>query len=216
MTHIFGGEWTTEKLSCLDKYLQAYQTIMKKKQFRTVYIDAFAGSGQYTPKTDTSVSLSLFDDDPDVLEYAKGSARIALEIPHPFDTYVFIDHKKEYTDQLVMLRDEFPGKDIRINTDDANSYLLSIPNIIRGHNNLRGVLFLDSYGAKVEFDTLKGIANTGVFDVWYLFPLGMGLNRLLSRKWPPPEGFARRLDLMLGDDGWRNAFYESIKSSSTS
>ena len=212
MTQNFGGEWTSQKLSCLKKYLEAYQTIMKKYRFKTVYVDAFAGSGEYKPKTDPSISL--FNDDPDAIEYAKGSARIALELSQPFDAYVFIDANKEYTDQLQVLSNDFPSLQsrIRIKTDDANSYLISIPKIMKANSDWRGVLFLDSYGAKLDFDTLKRIADTGVFDVWYLFPLGMGLNRLLSKTWPLPEGFANRLDLLLGDNGWRDVFYETARS----
>ena len=41
----FGGDWTTEKLERVKKYLQAYVRIMNKQNFRFLYIDAFAGTG---------------------------------------------------------------------------------------------------------------------------------------------------------------------------
>ncbi len=45
----FGGAWTQQKLSALDKYLQAYTTIFKgnpKARFYSItYVDAFAGTG---------------------------------------------------------------------------------------------------------------------------------------------------------------------------
>ena len=47
--HQFGGIWTEQKLAALKKYLVAYQTIFKQnlaaQHYRTVYVDAFAGTG---------------------------------------------------------------------------------------------------------------------------------------------------------------------------
>ncbi|MGI9165743.1 MAG: hypothetical protein ACR2G5_05060 [Pyrinomonadaceae bacterium] len=48
----FGGEWTSEKLKRVRKYLVAYATIMNKQKFRYAYIDAFAGTGYRTLKHD--------------------------------------------------------------------------------------------------------------------------------------------------------------------
>ncbi|MFH0920105.1 MAG: hypothetical protein V1913_07055 [Fibrobacterota bacterium] len=44
-THNFGGDWTSQKLEKVRKYLHAYATIMSKKHFHFAYIDAFAGTG---------------------------------------------------------------------------------------------------------------------------------------------------------------------------
>ena len=42
----FGGDWTKDKLDMVERYLNAYTTALKKKDyFRLMYIDAFAGSG---------------------------------------------------------------------------------------------------------------------------------------------------------------------------
>ena len=35
----------------------------------------------------------------------------------------------------------------------------------------RGVIFLDPFGASLEWQTLKVIAATEALDVWYFFPL---------------------------------------------
>jgi hypothetical protein len=48
--HRFGGDWTTQKLDVLAKYLCSYTTALKHKPsqsrpFRKAYIDAFAGTG---------------------------------------------------------------------------------------------------------------------------------------------------------------------------
>lgn len=48
--HVFGGDWTSDKLERVRKYLCAYTTIFKNNvrasYFSTIYVDAFAGTGQ--------------------------------------------------------------------------------------------------------------------------------------------------------------------------
>ena len=92
--HSFGGEWSTEKLDCLRKYLEAYRMIFCKNQrarhLTTNYVDAFAGTGYRTPSSNKRLPENptlLFDDldqDSETQEYLKGSARIALEVTPPF------------------------------------------------------------------------------------------------------------------------------------
>jgi three-Cys-motif partner protein len=42
----FGGNWTEQKIEIVVNYAKAYLTIMNKnKQFKTLYFDGFAGSG---------------------------------------------------------------------------------------------------------------------------------------------------------------------------
>ena len=42
---LFGGSWTEQKLEILKKYLETYNTVLKKQPFERVYIDGFAGTG---------------------------------------------------------------------------------------------------------------------------------------------------------------------------
>ncbi|MDI6696859.1 MAG: hypothetical protein QME21_17565 [Anaerolineales bacterium] len=50
--HDFGGDWTTEKLERIRKYLSAYMKIFSKNKgaqyLILIYIDAFAGTGYRT------------------------------------------------------------------------------------------------------------------------------------------------------------------------
>lgn len=91
----FGGNWTTQKLRYLAKYLPAYTTIMRNQTFKEyIYIDAFAGTGWFVLKQNEKqeeqnmVQLSLLSDISTEFEEAKteqlnkdldGSARIALK-----------------------------------------------------------------------------------------------------------------------------------------
>uniref|UniRef100_UPI003159666C hypothetical protein n=2 Tax=Cupriavidus TaxID=106589 RepID=UPI003159666C len=65
MSHIFGGEWTEQKLVALQKYLEAYRQIFTKNEraryFRTVYIDAFAAPAPAAKPSNLASVPPLFD-----------------------------------------------------------------------------------------------------------------------------------------------------------
>ena len=50
--HVFGGDWTEDKLTRLSKYLNAYRRIFTTNPnasfLKTRYVDAFAGTGSRT------------------------------------------------------------------------------------------------------------------------------------------------------------------------
>ena len=82
--HKFGGTWTQDKLGRIGKYLPAYTTIFRSNErarfLRTVYVDAFAGTGYSEPITrKESDQLFLEFEEKEAREFLKGSARIALE-----------------------------------------------------------------------------------------------------------------------------------------
>jgi three-Cys-motif partner protein len=52
----FGGDWTAIKLEILKKYLSAYTTILRKKNYyKIAYIDAFAGTGYIKDKSKNKI-----------------------------------------------------------------------------------------------------------------------------------------------------------------
>lgn len=107
----FGGDWTTEKLEHIRKYLVAYATIMNKQKFRFAYIDAFAGTGYRTVERDdedqTSLLLPELADD-EAIKFIDGSARIALGVRPRFTKYIFVERIRGHTLELEKLRAEFP------------------------------------------------------------------------------------------------------------
>lgn len=70
------------------------------------------------------------------------------------------------------------------------------------------MLFLDPYGMQVEWKTIEAIARTKAIDLWLLFPLSIGVNRLLTKSGDIPESWRRRLDLLLGTEDWYEEFYK--------
>jgi three-Cys-motif partner protein len=72
-------------------------------------------------------------------------------------------------------------------------------------------VFLDPYGMQVDWSLLKAIAATKAIDLWILFPLGMAVNRLLTRSEPPPDSWAQALTRVFGTEDWRQTYYPQQK-----
>lgn len=60
----------------------------------------------------------------------------------------------------------------------------------------------------VAWRTVEAIARTKAIDMWYLFPLGVGVNRLLKKEGDIPPGWQKRLDDIFGEPDWRDRFYD--------
>ncbi|WP_298401632.1 three-Cys-motif partner protein TcmP [uncultured Chloroflexus sp.] len=213
--HQFGGDWTKRKLEALRKYLDAYMKIFtaneKAKSFHTVYVDAFAGTGYRTPTDSDEPSLFPELTEQDNQEFLKGSASIALEMDKPFKEYLFIEQKQSHVAALEHLKKQFPERRIQIKQGDANTILHTW---IRETNwrCTRAVVFLDPYGMQVEWSLIEAIAKTEAIDLWLLFPLGVGVNRLLTKCAPPPPTFSDRLTRFFGTEEWRDRFYHRQKT----
>ena len=73
----------------------------------------------------------------------------------------------------------------------------------------RAVLFLDPYGMQVDWVTIEAVARTKAIDMWLLFPVGIGVNRLLKRDADIPQAWRVRLSALLGTDEWFEEFYRT-------
>ncbi len=136
-----------------------------------------------------------------------GSARLALKTEPRFDRYVFIERSAERCAQLEALKTEFPhlASDIQIRQGDANDEIQELCD--KEWKSHRAVLFLDPYGMQVEWKTIEAIGETEAIDLWLLFPLGIGVNRLLTKSGHIPESWRRRLNTLLGTEDWYDEFY---------
>ena len=220
--HSFGGEWTSTKLAVLAKYLTAYIDALKNQSFVTAYIDAFAGTGYRTMSREREEDApsgnllfpDLATDEPQQL--LDGSARLALKARGSgaqgadarFHRFIFIERDAARCRQLEGLKTEFPdlAKDIRVEQGDANAEIQKL--CAKKWSGRRAVLFLDPYGMQVEWPTIEAIAKTKAIDLWLLFPLGIGVSRLLTRSGEIPKGWRTRLDKLLGTTTWYDEFYK--------
>ena len=212
--HRFGGDWTEAKLDVLAKYLRGYTTALKNSTFEKFYIDAFAGTGyRNTRRGDAGPAASPSSLLPDLAELEPqalldGSARRALATDPRFDRYLFVERDAARCVQLETLRAEFTQLTdaIEIRQGDANAEIQALCS--GSWHTRRAVLFLDPYGMQVEWATLEAVARTQAIDLWILFPLGIGVNRLLVKSGDVPEAWRRRLDLLLGTQEWYDEFYK--------
>ncbi len=191
----FGGEWTERKLDILQRYLDAYTTVMTNQRFRLMYIDAFAGEGQ----------IGIREDD-DGVRFLRGSSERALSIGNrPFDRLVFVEKDRGRCEELELLREQHLERDVRIENADANDFLR---NLQEDWRNWRGVLFLDPFAAQVKWSTIKTIAAFNALDTWLLFPVS-AIARILPRT-RRPEDVSReweaRLNLVYGDESWKDLY----------
>lgn len=208
--HYFGGDHTEIKLDILGKYLQAYTSALKSKFRGSLwYIDAFAGTGSRTVKSE-AIPADLFREfSPERIETRRGSARIALDTDPQFDRLVFMDARPKHCEALRALEREYPGRDITVAEGDANR-LIQDEIKWRGWRDTRAVLFLDPYGTEVEWETLQAIASTKAIDVWYLFSLA-GLYRNAARDISAVDPSKRKtLTRLLGTDQWEYELYSPV------
>jgi three-Cys-motif partner protein len=203
--HQFGGPWTIKKLEVVRKYLAGYTQALKNQPFRRYYIDAFAGTGDRTTIVKPQRFKPFFEPT-ELDEVIKGSARVALEIDPPFHGYVFIEKRQRRSSSLQQLKAEFPARQIEVLTEDANDAVQRICRDWSWRSN-RAVLFLDPYGMQVSWETLSVVARTKAIDTWILYPVGMGLNRLLTRSGQISAEWQQTIDRSLGCSNWRTVFY---------
>jgi three-Cys-motif partner protein len=171
-------------------------------------VDAFAGTG-VIPRpniegafTELIPALSEAEE-----EFRKGSVRRALEVNPPFHRYVFIEKDRAKCEELLALQNEFPNTGIEVVNDDANTALLKWCRDMDTKRE-RAVVFLDPFGASVEWTVVEAIARTRAVDLWILFPYG-AVNRMLTRGQKPSPSWSDKLTRVFGTNAWERRFYSS-------
>jgi three-Cys-motif partner protein len=206
----FGGDWTKDKLARVRKYLDAYVRVMKKQPFHTIYVDAFAGTGYQSLGYEENPGELLLPElaEQDARGFLDGSARQALQVVPEFSEYIFIEKNKRRANELEKLKTAFPSKasKIKVENEEANKYIADFCEN-RDWRKCRAVMFLDPFGMQVVWDTIQMIAATQAIDMWYLFPLGVAVNRLLRKDGEIDESIRIRLNEIFGTTSWYDAFY---------
>ena len=194
----FGGAWTQEKLGILRNYLNEYTTALKNQPFTLHYVDAFAGAGAIEAQGDA-----------DGIELLLGSPKVALEIENkPFDRLIFIEINQDKADFLRTMITQGNNADrAQVIIEDANQYLPKFCAAMGPYD--RAVIFLDPFGAQVNWETVQVIADTEKCDTWILFPVS-AIRRLLPRRGEVrSQGNEARLTKVFGDESWRDRQHPS-------
>jgi three-Cys-motif partner protein len=117
--HEFGGQHTELKLSVVESYLKAYTKALRNKFDELWYIDAFAGTGARTVRTEARDGDLLEAPVPEQIEQRRGSAQIAVDVEPAFDRIIFIDAKAKHCAALRELKARYPDRDITVWEEDA-------------------------------------------------------------------------------------------------
>ena len=150
---IFGGPWTCIKTDLVAAYFKFFNTALKNKPFKRVYIDAFAGSGAFRYIEDTP-AVSLFGPRDASLDIHPGSAQRALSVQPGFDRIIFIEKKRNNVKQLEALIRESGHPAATVEQGDCNHVLSQLCRRAAWRKS-RGVIFLDPFGMKVDWSTLE-------------------------------------------------------------
>lgn len=200
----FGAGHTGKKLDVLDHYHGTFPLNMRGR-YRTIYIDAFAGTGKVLLSADEGPVLPGMESAPEVLE---GSAPRALRAALPYDKYIFIEKSRRKLNALKADLDErFPyhmGR-CEFRCADANAAMAEIC-ASTDWAKYRAVVFLDPFGNQIAWETLEAIARTGAADVWYLFPAGLGVWRQIPKRGKVPAKTAQSVTRMVGANDWMFLF----------
>lgn len=207
------GPWARQKLDGLEAYLDAYTTALSKQNFDLYYIDAFAGSGKSRLRgysDDNDPTNSPFLDEAfaaSEAEFIEGSPRRALGLSRPFKKYFFFDADPIRAQILATVGKEYPGREFVVEIGDGNQLIRSLlPRI--DSPAARGIAFLDPYGQHLHWHTIEALAATKRFEVIINFPLGMAINRLITKSGDIPVNWRRDLDACFGSNDWERLVYD--------
>lgn len=201
----FGGNWTEQKIEMVVSYAKAYLIIMNKyPQFKSLYFDGFAGSGDINQNDETDIDA------------IKGTAIRILEIndPKSFDRYYFVEKDEKNKSELEnTIKQNFPNKLFHVVAEDCNVKLESMATFLTKNPSYRTLAFIDPYGMSVDWKSIEGLRNLGV-DLWILVPTGMGINRLLKNDGKISDAWLGKLERFLGLDKEYilNHFYKEKKN----
>lgn len=208
-TQQFGNSDTQRKLVLIEEYLTKYVTVLKNQTFRLIYVDVFAGTGAIFHKPEID-DQGFIVDEAEILEaFSWGSAIRALDVVPPFDSYFFADKSAKKIDELRDTVAEFHPKLVsrcEFKNGDANEVLREFVSRLDPKRD-RVLVFLDPFGAQVEWATIELLGRTEVVDLWYLFP-AMAVQRMLPRHGAIADAWSRRLTLLFGNDEWITLFYQ--------
>lgn len=207
------GPWAKQKLDALEAYLRYYNTALKNQPFTRVYIDAFAGSPTSRVRDrqapdEASPFFGEVEDSEAQEQFIAGSPIRALGIENGFHRHYFFDLDESRVQTLDEICESHPGVNVKFG--DCNPLVRELASSL-SVRNVRGVAFLDPYGAHLEWATIEALASTRTMEVIINFPIAMAINRLITRSGHIPENWSDQLTRCFGTEEWREIAYSTGK-----
>ena len=185
------GAWVAEKLDYLARYIDVFETAMRRKWPVRNYVDLLAGPGKNIVRDSGAVLL--------------GSPLLALTATYSFTGYFFADLSDENTKALQKRCAASPySQRVDIRTGDCNDLVNDIVAHIRQDDRRSlNLAFLDPEGTELRWETVVRLATVRRMDLIINYPEG-GLNRYM------PQAFEiagqTSVDEFFGDRAWRKIY----------
>lgn len=192
------GLWTLDKLGILLLYFRAFTRASKKAQ-GGYYVDGLAGSGMCRVKETGS--------------HVWGSALIALRTAPPFLKCILLEQGARNCQALAARVDSY-GKRVRVYQGDVN---LRLPDIINRDvpKNAPCFCLLDPEGTELKWKTIRQVARLPGRrrkpELLILFPLQMGLLRLMTVVSPMSRHHRQLVDDAFGTSAWSDIHRARIR-----
>lgn len=191
------GNWAQKKYTLVGKYCDIFTSGMKNK-WNLVYIDLFSGPGYVRNRHSGQLM--------------KNAGMLVLNLPKPFDHYVYNDYKAENAEALkTRILREHPNVSFRVFNEDANSCVEDVLATIPRFNNGKGTLifsFLDPFSLNLNFETVKTLGQHQV-DILVLHALQMDARRN-HRIYTEDENNV--IASFTGNTEWRNSFKNYVQN----
>ncbi|MBI4673980.1 MAG: three-Cys-motif partner protein TcmP [Chloroflexi bacterium] len=184
------GPWVAKKLDYLKRYIEIFETAMRKKWQRRNFVDLFSGPGKC--RTDNG---RIF----------LGSPLLALTTTHPFTNYFFADIDSASINALQERCKALPLYDrIRFLAEDSNEAVARVISEIQTLDRLHkspslNLAFLDPEGLELEWKTVAALASVQKMDLIIHYPVMGLLYRLLFASKNP-----------LGDKFWKEVIQRDV------
>lgn len=193
------GPWSEVKLEIIQKYAQAYSTILSKQSsLHHIYIDAFAGAGVHISKL--------------TKEFISGSPLNALNVIPPFKELHLIDLDELKVESLKKLTSSF--KNVFIYNEDCNKILHEriLPKITY-KSFKRALCILDPYGLTLDWKVVELAGTLGTIDIFINFPIAdINRNVLRHDRSKVAKADIERMNIFWGDSSWESSAYSSDES----
>jgi three-Cys-motif partner protein len=187
------GAWAAVKLDYLARYIDVFETSMRRKWPVRYYVDLLAGPGKNVIRDSGTILL--------------GSPLLALTTTYPFTGYFFVELSDENTKALQQRCAASPNSHlVDIHTGDCNDLVNDIVAHIKQDDwHSLNLAFLDPEGMELRWETVAKLATVQRMDLIINYPqYGLNLN---MRQAFETTG-QTRVDDFFGGQKWRKIYQD--------
>ncbi len=203
------GEWVKEKLFYVQRYIDTFETAMRKTSWRQRnYIDLFSGPGKCAIRGTN--------------EHLLGSPLLSLNTQYPFTDYYFGDLDQQNIDYLKerAKTSNVPQNHIHYLTGDANQKVQDVIHdieladrvFIKGVGSCLNLALLDPEGLELEWSTVEALGKMRTMDLIIHYSQN-GLTRNLDKYLNSDSETV--IDRFFGDRQWRNVYKDALSKKET-